>query len=106
MLVHLKSLDLSAVEQSRTELESEFPIDGQWARNLKKFLIAHQDTDWLFPSSHRDIRFGQLCDAHAFGISIDTVDMDIIDLDIQTAEETGDWQRLSQLLEIKKSIVE
>tara|TARA_B100000925_G_scaffold116825_1_gene86667 strand:+ start:1559 stop:1750 length:192 start_codon:yes stop_codon:yes gene_type:complete len=39
-------------------------------------------------------------------VHIDTVDMDIIDLDIQTAEETGDYQRLSQLLEIKKSIVE
>ncbi len=39
-------------------------------------------------------------------VHIDTVDMDIIDLDIQTAEETGDWQRLSQLREIKKSIVE
>ncbi|MGC6508435.1 MAG: DUF4863 family protein [Myxococcota bacterium] len=76
LLVHLKSLDLSAVEQSRTELESEFPIDGQWASELKKILIAHQDADWLFPSSHRDIRFGQLCDAQAFGISIDTVDMD------------------------------
>ena len=39
-------------------------------------------------------------------VHIDTVDMDIIDLDIQTAIETGDHQRLSQLREIKKSIVE
>lgn len=39
-------------------------------------------------------------------VHIDTVDADIIDFDIQHASDTGDWQRLSQLLELKKSIVE
>ena len=75
VLNHLKDADLSDSDQCQSTLKELFPMGGAWALKLKSILVENQNAEWLFPQSHRDIRFGQLTDAEDHGFSIDSVDM-------------------------------
>ena len=76
MMKQLESSDLKDVSGTHETLKRHFPIDSPQILALRKYIMEHLDSDWLFPSSHRGIRFGRLADKTVHGLSIDIVDMD------------------------------
>lgn len=76
MMKHIESIDLIDAPGSTNNLKLHFPIDSPQILTLRNYIMEHLDSEWLFPKSHRGIRFGRVADKTEHGLSIDIVDMD------------------------------